>query len=60
MQLNIFYTLHEKMQHCDIGYFDLTLDVEEAFVKKRGDIQHQTEDLAIVDRNEILSGGGRI
>ncbi|KAH9999746.1 BAR-domain-containing protein [Xylariaceae sp. FL0662B] len=48
MQLNIFYTLHEKMQHCDIGYFDLTLDVEEAFIKKRADIQEQTELLTIV------------
>lgn len=48
MQLNIFYTLHEKMQHCDIGYFDLTLDVEEAFQKKRGDIQEQAEMLTIV------------
>jgi amphiphysin len=48
MQLNIFYTLHEKMQHCDIGYFDLTLDVEEAFHAKRGDIQEQAEKLSIV------------
>ncbi|KAK3325224.1 BAR domain-containing protein [Apodospora peruviana] len=48
MQLNIFYTLHEKMQHCDIGYFDLTLDVEEAFQNKRGDIQEQAEKLSIV------------
>lgn len=48
MQLNIFYTLHEKMQHCDIGYFDLTLDVEEAFVQKRADIQERTEELSIV------------
>jgi amphiphysin len=48
MQLNIFYTLHEKMQHCDIGYFDLTLDVEEAFQKKRGDVQEQAENLSIV------------
>lgn len=48
MQLNIFYTLHEKMQHCDIGYFDLTLDVEEAFIRKRADIQEQTEKLSIV------------
>ncbi|KAI2473285.1 BAR-domain-containing protein [Annulohypoxylon bovei var. microspora] len=48
MQLNIFYTLHEKMQHCDIGYFDLTLDVEEAFLNKRADIQEQTEALSIV------------
>ncbi|CAI4215211.1 unnamed protein product [Parascedosporium putredinis] len=47
MQLNIFYTLHIKMQECDIGYFDLTLDVEEAFQKKRGDIQEQAELLSI-------------
>lgn len=48
MQLNIFYTLHEKMQHCDIGYFDLTRDIEEAFNAKRGDIQEQAEKLSIV------------
>jgi len=48
MQLNIFYTLHEKMQHCDIGYFDLTLDIEEAFMAKRGDIQERAESLSIV------------
>lgn len=47
MQLNVFYTLHEKMQHCDIGYFDLTLDVEEAFNKKRGDVQEAAEALGI-------------
>lgn len=48
MQLNIFYTLHERMQQCDIGYFDLTLDVEEAFHKKRGEIQEEAEKLSIV------------
>ena len=48
MQLNVFYTLHEKMQSIDIGYFDLTLDVEAAFEKKRGDIQQQAEALSIV------------
>ncbi|KAK9421532.1 putative Regulator of cytoskeleton and endocytosis [Seiridium unicorne] len=48
MQLNIFYTMHEKMQHCDIGYFDLTLELEEAFNQKRGDIQEQAEKLSIV------------
>lgn len=48
MQLNIFYTLHERMQRCDIGYFDLTLDVEEAFERKRGDVQAQAEALSIV------------
>ncbi|KAI3334209.1 BAR domain-containing protein [Ustulina deusta] len=48
MQLNIFYTLHEKMQQCDIGYFNLNLDIEEAFEQKRGDIQEQAEQLTIV------------
>ena len=48
MQLNVFYTLHERMQSIDIGYFDLTLDIEAAFEKKRGDIQAQTEELSIV------------
>lgn len=47
MQLNVFYTLHEKMQNIDIGYFNLTLDIEEAFERKRGDIREQTELLAI-------------
>ena len=48
MQLNIFYTLHEKMQGINIGYFDLTLDIEAAFEKKRGDIKEQAEALNIV------------
>ena len=48
MQLNVFYTLHEKMQNIDIGYFNLTLDIEDAFESKRGDIRDQTEALSIV------------
>lgn len=48
MQLNVFYTLHEKMQQCDIGYFDLTLDIEDAFQNKRGAIQDEAEKLSIV------------
>jgi amphiphysin len=48
MQLNVFYTLHEKMQNINIGYFDLTLDIEEAFEAKRGTIREQTEALGIV------------
>lgn len=48
MQLNVFYTLHERMQSIDIGYFDLTLDVEAAFEKKRGEIKEQVEALSIV------------
>ncbi|CAK7271653.1 BAR adaptor protein Hob1 [Sporothrix epigloea] len=56
MQLNIFYTLHEKMQQVDIGYFNLTLDVEEAFEAKRGDIQERAEKLSIV---KFKTTGGR-
>ena len=48
MQLNVFYTLHEKMQGINIGYFDLTLDVEAAFEKKRGDVREKAEALSIV------------
>jgi len=47
MQLNVFYTLHDRMQGCDIGYFNLQLDVEEGFEAKRGDIQEKAEALAI-------------
>lgn len=47
MQLNVFYTLHEKMQSIDIGYFNLTLGIEDAFEEKRGDIQQQVEALAM-------------
>ena len=35
------------MQHYDIGHFDLSLDVDESFFKKRGEIQEQTEKLSI-------------
>jgi len=48
MQLNVFYTLHDKMQGINIGYFNLTLDIEEAFEMKRGDVQAQAEALSIV------------
>lgn len=48
MQLNVFYTLHEKMQGCDIGYFNLQLDVIEGFEAARGDIQEKAEALSIV------------
>ena len=47
MQLNVFYTLHERMQSIDIGYFDLTLDIEGAFENKRGNIKDQVEALTI-------------
>ncbi|RMD39990.1 hypothetical protein DV735_g5149, partial [Chaetothyriales sp. CBS 134920] len=48
MQLNVFYTLHEKMQAINIGYFDLQLDIEEAFEAKRGDVKERAEALSIV------------
>ncbi|EAT76534.2 hypothetical protein SNOG_16162 [Parastagonospora nodorum SN15] len=56
MQLNVFYTLHERMQRLDIGYFDLTLDIEAAYQKKRGDIQEETEKISIV---KFKATGGR-
>ena len=48
MQLNVFYTLHDKMQGINIGYFDLALDIEEAFEAKRGDVKERAEELSIV------------
>ena len=48
MQLNVFYTLHEKMQAINIGYFDLQLDIEEAFEAKRGDVKEKAEALSII------------
>ncbi|KAJ5475684.1 Protein hob1 [Penicillium diatomitis] len=48
MQLNVFYTLHEKMQGMNISYFNLAMDVEEAFEQKRGDVQERAEALLIV------------
>lgn len=56
MQLNVFYTLHERMQNIDIGYFDLSLDVEGAFEKKRGNVQEEAEKLSIV---HFKATGGR-
>ncbi|KAF2278861.1 reduced viability upon starvation protein [Westerdykella ornata] len=56
MQLNVFYTLHERMQRIDIGYFDLTLDIEAAFEKKRGDVQAHAEALSIT---KFKTTGGR-
>ncbi|KAL1960620.1 hypothetical protein VTO42DRAFT_7199 [Malbranchea cinnamomea] len=56
MQLNVFYTLHEKMQGLNIGYFDLSSDVEEAFERKRGDVKERAEALSIV---HFKTTGGR-
>ncbi|ODQ78349.1 hypothetical protein BABINDRAFT_65860 [Babjeviella inositovora NRRL Y-12698] len=47
MQLNIFYTLYNRMEELKIPYFDLTTDIVEAFNYKRGDIQAQTEQIGL-------------
>lgn len=57
MQLNVFYTLHEKMQSMDIPYFNFTLAIEEGFESQRGDIQSKTEQLSIT--NFKKTGGKR-
>ena len=62
MQLNVFYTLHEKMQAINIGYFDLTLDIEEAFEAKRGNVKEKAEELSIVHfktAGGVQRGGSR-
>lgn len=48
MQLNVFYTLNQKMIAIDIGYFDLTSDIVPGFELKRGDVQQQIESISIV------------
>jgi amphiphysin len=48
MQLNIFYTLNEKMKNMEIDYFDFTVDIEEQYESKRGDVKERAEELSIV------------
>jgi amphiphysin len=48
MQLNIFYTLNEKMKSMEIDYFDFTVDIEEQYEAKRGDVKERAEELSIV------------
>ncbi|SCU79945.1 LADA_0B04170g1_1 [Lachancea dasiensis] len=47
MQLNIFYSLYNRMQDMKIPYFDLDTDILEAFTLKRGNIEEQTDSLTI-------------
>ncbi|AET38058.1 amphiphysin Ecym_2316 [Eremothecium cymbalariae DBVPG len=47
MQLNIFYTLYNRIEDMKIGYFDLPSDILEHFTQKRGNIEEQTDALAI-------------
>ncbi|KAG5519711.1 hypothetical protein PMAC_001867 [Pneumocystis sp. 'macacae'] len=48
IQLNIYYTLYEKMKHINISYFDFNKEIVEGFEVKRGNIQEITENLGIV------------
>ncbi|CCJ31036.1 unnamed protein product [Pneumocystis jirovecii] len=48
MQLNIYYTLYEKMKHINISYFDFDKEIIEGFEAKRGNIQEITENLGIL------------
>lgn len=47
MQLNIFYTLNERMSRCDIPYFQLDKDIVEAYTIKKGDTKEQAEAIGI-------------
>lgn len=47
MQLNIFYSLYNRMQDMKIPYFDLDTDILEAYTAKRGNIEEQTDSLTI-------------
>lgn len=47
MQLNIFYTLYSRMEELKIPYFDLNLDIVEAYTAKKGDIEERTDAIGI-------------
>lgn len=47
MQLNIFYTLNERMAQCDIPYFKLDSDIVEAYNEKKGDTKERAEAIGI-------------
>lgn len=47
MQLNIFYTLFNRMEEMKIPYFDLTTGIVEQFELKRGDVKERTEEIAL-------------
>lgn len=69
MQLNIFYTLNERMAQCDIPYFRLDSDIVEAYIEKKGDTKEQAEAIGIcrfkltraptrLDRTRVTSAPG--
>ncbi|CAI4038249.1 hypothetical protein SMKI_04G5910 [Saccharomyces mikatae IFO 1815] len=47
MQLNIFYTLYNKLQDMKIPYFDLNSDIVESYMAKKGNVEEQTDALTI-------------
>ncbi|EGW31176.1 uncharacterized protein SPAPADRAFT_57073 [Spathaspora passalidarum NRRL Y-27907] len=47
MQLNIFYTLYNRMEELKIPYFDLTTDIVEAYNFKKGNVEEQTDAIPI-------------
>ncbi|QBM85552.1 amphiphysin [Metschnikowia aff. pulcherrima] len=47
MQLNIFYTLYFRMEELKIPYFDLNLDIVEAYHAKKGNIEELTDAVGI-------------
>jgi len=53
LQLNIFYTMHERMQNLNIPYFDLTTDVEEGFQRKIADFKGGADELSITKFKKV-------
>lgn len=47
MQLNIFYTLYTRMEELKIPYFDLNLDIVEAYIAKKGNVEELTDSIGI-------------
>lgn len=47
MQLNIFYTLYNRMEELKIPYFDLSTDVLESYHYKKGNIEEQADAIGI-------------
>ncbi|KAF2669790.1 putative BAR adaptor protein [Microthyrium microscopicum] len=56
LQLNIFYTMHERMQNLNIGYFDFSIDVEEGFDKRTEDNKNTAQALSITNFKKTQGG----
>jgi amphiphysin len=55
LQLNIFYTMHERLQHLNIDYFDWSAGPEEVFEKRTSDHKDKADALTITSFKK--SGG---